>query len=80
MGKTTDGPEQQLFSKLYGRLLRHLGNGRTTDKTADGPTLDSLPLPARWGRKKRTIIEPPKMVSSDEFRVFNETIEKKKKR
>ncbi|XP_005094673.1 uncharacterized protein LOC101845836 isoform X2 [Aplysia californica] len=83
LDKTTDEPEQQLFSKLYGRIQTQLVTGLTDtnkDKTAHRPTIFyNLPLPARWGRKKRTVIDPPEMVSSDEFNISEENLEKKRR-
>ena len=72
----TDDPEERLFCLLYSKLI---SLPETTNSVSDRQTFDNLPLPSRWAQKKRQIIQPPKMVSSDAFRQYL-TDEKKKKR
>ncbi|GFN92562.1 Jerky protein [Plakobranchus ocellatus] len=73
--ETTDDPETNHFFKLYGTMLGHIHK----DDETQTRTFDNLPLPSRWNKKKRNVLEPPKMISSDKFKEFKEAIENKKK-
>lgn len=82
--RQSDNPEEQQFCKLYNHLTDILSDktGQEENKQpTKKPSFDSLPLPSQLGRQKtkRNIIAPPKMVSSDQFREYFESIEKKGK-
>ena len=83
----SDEPEERHFCSLYRQLRQTLQQDRKShtedrqDRHSHLKTFDDLPLPSKWTHNKSTkslVLEPPKMVSSSEFKQYKEDLLQKK--